>query len=163
MVRHEIKLKIQDETELFSPLDPDQNMLSEDVTEYFRRNYIHKHRRRKEECTIHIFTDTPVDEEKVKKKIRNYYIQEMEDISYELKKLTMKGIILGIVGAAVLVLWLFLSGSDSVNVEILSIVGWVGIWEATDIFVLERPELSLTKRHLMTMREAEIIITQSPS
>ncbi|MBQ1311945.1 MAG: hypothetical protein IIY55_08865 [Blautia sp.] len=163
MVRHEIKLKIQDETELFSPLDPDQNMLSEDVTEYFRRNYIHKHRRRKEECTIHIFTDTPVDEEKVKKKIRNYYIQEMEDISYELKKLTMKGIILGIVGAAVLALWLFLSGSDSVNVEILSIVGWVGIWEATDIFVLERPELSLTKRHLMTMREAEIIITQSPS
>ena len=163
MIRHEIKLKIQDETELFSPLDPDQNMLSEDVTEYFRRNYIHKHRRRKEECTIHIFTDTPVDEEKVKKKIRNYYIQEMEDISYELKKLTMKGIILGIVGAAVLALWLFLSGSDSVNVEILSIVGWVGIWEATDIFVLERPELSLTKRHLMTMREAEIIITQSPS
>ena len=77
MVRHEIKLKIQDETELFSPLDPDQNMLSEDVTEYFRRNYIHKHRRRKEECTIHIFTDTPVDEEKVKKQIRNYYIQEM--------------------------------------------------------------------------------------
>ena len=34
MNTREIKLKIHDESELFSPFDPDQTMISDDVIEY---------------------------------------------------------------------------------------------------------------------------------
>ena len=45
MVKHELKLKIHEESDLFSPYDPDQNVLSEDVVAYYARIIIHKHRR----------------------------------------------------------------------------------------------------------------------
>ncbi len=45
------------------------------------------------------------------------------------------------------------------KLEILCIMGWVGIWEATEIFLTERPELIMMKKNLANMQNAEIVIT----
>ena len=37
MITHEIKLKIHEESDLYSPYDPDQKMLSEEVRLYFEK------------------------------------------------------------------------------------------------------------------------------
>ena len=41
----EIKLKIHEESDLFTPYDPDRNLLSEDVSEYVARCYKNNHRK----------------------------------------------------------------------------------------------------------------------
>ena len=54
-----------------------------------------------------------------------------------------------ILGAATLSLWLILSAkTDSVFAEILSIIGWVFVWEATDIFVLQQAS-RFPQRHIL--------------
>ena len=75
MKTRNIKLKIHDESDIFSSLDPDQNMISDEV----------------------------------------------------------------------------------VGVEILSIMGWVCVWKATSIAIMQRPELLRVKRNLERMARAEIV------
>ena len=159
MVTQEIKLKIHEEADLFSPFDPDQKLLSEDVIQYIARNYLNLHRSFKEKYIIHISSDTPVDEENVKKRIFEHYSQEKDNISYELKKLRLKEICLAAFGIIVLSIWLYLSVSTSnINTEILSIMGWVAIWEATSIIIMARPELRHLQKVLDKAMNAEIII-----
>ena len=123
-----------------------------------------KHRRIKEDYSLRIITDTPVDEENVRKKVRNYFIQEkedIEDIKYAIKRLTRKVLLFILLGIAVLSVWLFLPGTETVNSEILCIIGWVCIWEATEIFIMERPELLFTRYHLRKLVDSDIFITQA--
>ena len=159
MVTREIEMKIHEESDLYSSLDPKQELLSEDVTQYIARNYLDKHRSLKENYIIHIISDTPVNEEKVKKSIVEHYTTEQDNIRYELKKLTVKEICLGVFGSIILSIWLYLSArSSSVRIEILSIVGWVAIWEATSIVIMARPELHQVYKALEKAVNAEIII-----
>lgn len=59
---------------------------------------------------------------------------------------------------AVLSLWLYLSATtETVGVEILSIMGRVCIWEATSIAVLQWPELRRTWFNLERLTRAEIV------
>ena len=158
----EIKLKIHEEDDLYSPYDPDQKLLSEDVVTHLMRNFIHKHRSLKEKYTLRIITDTPVDEERVRENIRAFFIQEMDDANYAIKRLTLKEIGLAVVGVVFLLTWLYASSKASdLKLEILSIMGWVGIWEATDIFIMERPALIILRKNIKNLLEAEIVIEVS--
>ena len=161
MVRHELQMKIHEESDLFSPYDPQQNLLSEDVLTYWARIFVHKHRRMKEDYSLHIISDTPLDEENVRQKIKDHFLQEKEDLDYAVRRLSLKAIILALIGIAVLIVWFIVSDIDSVKVEILCIVGWVGVWEATDIFILERPMLLRTRYHIRKLANAEITFSQS--
>ena len=62
MTTQEIKLKIHEEDDLYSPLDLDQELLSEEVLTHLERNYLNQHRLIKEQYILHIYSDTPVDE-----------------------------------------------------------------------------------------------------
>ncbi len=160
----EIKLKIHEENDLYSDYDPDRMLLSEDVVSYFMRNFLHKHRRLREKFLIHIISDTPVNETRVKECIRAYFAQDMEDTNYLVRRLTAKEIGLALAGAILLSIWLFVVPKASdFKLEILCIMGWVGIWEATEIFLTERPELIMMKKNLANMQNAEIVITYPES
>ena len=147
METREIKIKINDETDLFSPFDPDQKQLSEDITAYLAHSYTNRHRAVKEHFIIRIISDVPLDQEKIRQRIQEYYVQEKDNTKILLKKLTIKEIILGILGIVLIMLWLILSReSDNVFLEILSILGWVTTWEAANIAILERTDLITTIR-----------------
>lgn len=64
MITEEIKLRIHEESDLFSPLDPDQQILSEDVISYlhtkYRMMYL-KYQTKNGSYVLHIFSDTPVN------------------------------------------------------------------------------------------------------
>ena len=62
MIIQEIKLKIHEESDLYSSYDPDQKLLSEDVTLYLAHNYLDKHRKSNEKYTLRIISDTPVNQ-----------------------------------------------------------------------------------------------------
>ena len=116
MTTEEFQLKIHEEADLYSPLDPEQKLLSEDVIAYLERNYMNKYRPAGEKYSLRICSDTPVNEENVKKRITEYLSREKENISHEIKKLTRKQIFLFAFGIIVLAIWFFLSvRSDSID------------------------------------------------
>ena len=159
MATNEIKLKIHEESDMFTPYDPDQELLSEDVSAYLIRCYENKHRRISEKLVIHIFTDTPVDEERVKKAIRDHCEQEKSNNQHEIMLETFREICLAVLGLIFLSLWAFLSAShDNMWMEVLSIMGWVAVWEATSIAILRRPELYNVRKTYDHASKAQIII-----
>lgn len=161
MKSQEIRLRIHDESELFSPYDPDQKLLSEDVASYLERNYLNKHRSALEQYTLQICGDVPVHEESVTARLREYFSHERDNVSYAIQKLTVKQVWLAIFGFAVLALWWFLSEHSDhtgvVRLEILSIIGWVAIWEAASITIMERPELVALRRSYERIINARIV------
>ena len=159
MNTREIRLKIEKESDLFSGFDPDQKLLSEEVSLHLARNYLNQHRSMDEKYIIHILSDSPVDERKVKERFHDYYAQELDNLKFSMKRLTLKQISLAVIGILILCVWLYFSSrSERVNVEILAIMGWVAVWEATSIAIMERPELRRMMKTYEQAMNAEIIV-----
>ena len=159
MVTREIKLKIHEEADMFTPFDPERKLLSEDVAAYLVRNYENVHRRAFESLAVHVYSDTPVNEERVKHAIRDHCEQRMKNIDHALKLETLKEISLAVLGLMLLSLWFLLSRTyDNIWMEVLSIMGWVALWEATSILVMRRPELHLLKKTYKKAYNAEITV-----
>ena len=159
MVTRDIKLKIHEEADMFTPFDPEQKLLSEDVAAYLVRNYENVHRRALEDLTVHVYSDTPVNADRVKHAIRDHCEQRMSNIDHALKLETLKELSLAILGLVLLSLWFFLSRTyDNIWMEVLSIMGWVAIWEATSILVMRRPELHLLKKTYKKASNTKIIV-----
>ena len=162
MITPEIKLKIHEESDLFSPLDPDQIHLSDEVISYLNRNYILMYKNKKSKYAIHIFSDTPVNENHIKEAIREHCLQEKETVRFRSRIETFKELSLGILGLLILSLWFVLSHSrEGVFLEVLTIIGWVAIWEATGGALLKRPELHHKRRMYDFASKAEIIVEVS--
>ena len=155
-----IKLKIHEEEDLYSPLDPDQKTLSEDVLTYLTREFLNVHGNNLDQYIMRIYSDTPVDKEKVDRNIRDYFTREKDFIKKSMGRLTMKAICIAVVGLAVLSLWVYLSATrEGVRMEVLSITGGLAIWEAVNIMIIERPELFRLKCNLNKLIHAEIMIS----
>lgn len=157
-----IKLKIQEEEDLYSPFDPDRKMISEDIASYISRNFEHTRIKEKSDYVIEIKSDSPVDEENVKSNIRDYFNDELDAVKYSLKRLSMKAACLFVFGTIALAVWFFLSATySSVNLEILSIIGWVAIWEATSVTIMGKHDLREQQRDYERASKAEIKIEVS--
>ncbi len=95
------------------------------MTTHLARNYMEKHRARNEKYRIRIISDTPVNEQEVKDRFREYYTQQSDNLSYALKRLTFKEISLGAFGIILIAIWFYLSmKSESINGK--SFPSWVG-------------------------------------
>ena len=99
-----------------------------------------------------------MDEERGKDAIRDHWEQEMSNAKQEMKSETKRQICLGIIGVTFITIWFFLSATvESVWMEILSIMGWVAVWEATSIAIMRKPELHLRKKIYERASKAEIL------
>lgn len=156
---NEIKLKIHDESDLYSSLDPDNKLLSEDITSYFQRKYTEK-TAPLEKTIIHIFSDVPLNEERVRKNIKSYTENELAILAKKKKRSLVKEVWLFILGIIFIALWLVLeSVTESVVATVVCIVGWFAVWEAANIWLVESPEMRLAKIQLKKMENTEIIFS----
>ena len=80
-----------------------------------------------------------MNEERVRETIREEFDRKKDDIRFDMKRMTIKELILGIIGVAILSVRLLLSSiTENVGVEVLSLMGGVCIWEASCIILMER-------------------------
>ncbi len=99
-----------------------------------------------------------MNEAHVKNAIQTEFDRHKDDIRHALRRLMLKLIVLAVLGVAILCLWLYLSATrETVGVEVLSIMGWVCVWEATSIAVLQRPELRRMWLNIERLTRAEIL------
>ena len=160
MTENTIKLKIHEEADLFSAFDPEQKILSEDVTVYFLNCFISTHKRDRERYTIEIQSDTPLDQESIKTKIHEFFCLQKDIINRGLRRLSLKAIGFAVFGIILLGLVLFLSeDSSNLNLEVLSTISSVALWEATNIVIIDSYEIRRTKRNYNKLVKAEIVIT----
>lgn len=161
---YEIKLKINDEADLYNPLDPDCVLLSEDVSSYLNRKLSEKNFDPLEKNVIHIISSVPLDEERVRKNIVSYTESELKILSKKKKRSVIKQLWLFLLGVIFIALWLFLDSiTENVIATVVCIVGWFAVWEAANIWLVENPEMRVRKLVLQRMEKTEIVFSLEPN
>ena len=154
----EISIKIHEENDLYNPLDPDCALLSDDVVSYIIRRYQEKERT--EKFFIHVISDKPVNEDRIRENIRSYMLHEIDFQTREHHISTLRQIRLFMIGIAFIAGWLLAARqTESVSVEVLSIIGSFAVWEAANIWISEKPHIRLRKLRLMILKDTEVRFT----
>lgn len=154
----EIKIRIHDENDLYDPLDPDKQYLSDDVISYIEKRYSEKTDYGK--VNIHIISDKPVNTDRVKEAFHTYIENEKNSLEKEQHLASIRQIRLFVIGIIFISVWLIMSANiENILVEVLSIIGSFAIWEAADIWIVGKPEIHVKKRVLQRLQETNICIS----
>ena len=88
-------------------------------------------------------------------------MQEKSNIKKTSKSETVKEICLYALGIALLAVWFVLASQskEGVWMEVLSIMGWVAVWEATSIVIMKRPELRLLQKAYDAASKSDIFFS----
>lgn len=154
---YEIKLKIHNESDLYNPLDPKKEVLSDEVISFLEKKYIEK-TDLLEKITICILSDEDVDEERIKRNFKNFVDRELLLLQKQKNRSLFKQIRLLVIGIIFIALWLFLETiTESVFATVVCIVGWFAVWEAANVWFVEFPEYRMKKLRFQLMQKTEMI------
>lgn len=139
-----IHLKIEKESDLYNPFDPEKN-ISGDVTAYLMKKVLEESPR--EEVRIRISCPEPVCEEDVKAAFARW----IDSSRTEMKRLSRKNLIkmvwLLLIGIALIALSLCLQSKISALLfTIITTVGTFSIWEGANVWILKGPDLFVRKK-----------------
>jgi len=149
-----IRLTIREEQELFNPYD--DTLLNEDVLSFLRERI----KGTKGNVSLCICSDSPVNEKRVRDAFAQSLTELKKNMDTERKFNTLNMIRLMVIGIFFILLWLYVSaGTDGVGPEILSIIGSFAVWEATNILIVDNPEIRINKLLLRILENAEITFT----
>lgn len=155
---YEIKIKIHEEADLYNDFDPDQVQLKDEVVSYITRKYQEKERT--DQYCMHIISDVPVDEERVRSNFRKYVEEEVGIINRIQHRSTMKQVLMFIIGIAFITTWVLMSSkTGTIVLEVLSIIGSFAVWEAANVWIVEKPTMRLQQIRLKKMMDTEVRFT----
>lgn len=119
-----IEINIKDKKELYNPYN--ENILNEELGNYIYNNFIRTSKNKN--VKLNIYTNEEIDVEKTKELIHNYFIFKKKELTiYKERNLSISMIMI-IVGISAIILWQFIK--TNIIHELLSIIGWLFMWEA---------------------------------
>ena len=152
----EVTIRISSEDDLYNPLDPYGEKLSDDVVSYIENELAIKGIERR--CRLTIICGSKVNEDKVRASIVKAVDDNITVINNEKHENTLNQFRLILIGIAVISIWLAISAMiKDVWVEILSIIGSFAVWEASNIWIVENPKLKAKRRLSKSLKEADIV------
>ncbi len=156
-----IQVKIESESELYSPYDESCRTLNSDVVDYLTEQYEKKGG--DDSIILKIKCGSEIDYGRVRdafqELIRKYEISN----SNQRRLNRVKQIWLLCIGVVFVAAAIALDNViGSVFVELISIVGSFAVWEAANIWIVEKPKNRLQKRMMKGLKATKIQI-ESPS
>lgn len=141
---YSITLNVESEEELYNPLDPQQNLLADDVKTYLYNKL--QNREQPEGAELRVCSNTPIDEERFKSAVDRWAQEESRLIRASRKRNTIQQA--WMFGSGVLFIALSLALEPMVDVvwfTVLSTIGAFSMWEAASIWIVQNPKLRLRK------------------
>ena len=150
-----IYLKINQEKDLYHPLDPEKN-LSEDVKTYI--NGKTKLMRAREGVHVRIVSKEPVCEADVRAAFQRWGEETRAEMKQAARKNLIKMIWLFLFGILVIALALFLQSRVSTLLyTIITTVGTFSIWEGASVWIIKGPELRAQKKIMESIVQSAAI------
>lgn len=156
----EIQLTVTDDSSFLSPYSTaGKPVISPDVSDFLENAAKATHP--KNALRLIISGDCIDEKEKIAydEAVRNTYAQKLAEERRELKRKTAVAGIFAIIGIIALA-FMFLAesmGIKEVWKECIDIFAWVFIWEAVDLFFIERAAISLRLKRYKNFARAEIV------
>ena len=143
MSNYTVNLVIGSESDLYCPYNNDCE-LDEGVTEYIIRKA--KGKKSGENIVIKIISGEPVDEERVRSAFNKFYEETALQNKRMARKNGLKQLWMFIIGIVFIGLSIILDSKiDMLVFQIISTIGAFAIWEASSIWIVDNPALTITK------------------
>ncbi len=150
-----MKVKINDEHELYNSFDQFDETLSEDLVSYI--NSKEEIASIKEKGVIEIISEKKIDENKFKKAFEKYCDEQLIIINRQQKINRTKQIGMLIVGILFIIFSILLA--DKINIIILEIISTIGsfsIWESANSWLLQSKAIKFNKLKAIKLKNSEI-------
>lgn len=162
MIKNEpatINLHVRDDSDFLSPYaEEGKPIISTEIADFLEKTIRAYHPK----CPVilNIHSTCIDDNEKIQyqKAIRNYFSLELEDNIREMKRISIKALIFTIIGVIILAFMFVLDhiGVNSLWIEVIDIFAWVFLWEAVDLFFIERSHLLVRAKRLQNFIQMQI-------
>lgn len=119
-----IEIFVKEESELVSKYN--SNVLNEELGEYIYGSFFREKKRKR--IKLDIYLSFEYDEDKLRKLIHNYFKVRSEDLNVYKERNVSISIIMIMIGIFAVILLQFVN--ISLIKELLTIVGWLFLWEA---------------------------------
>ncbi len=158
-----VNLNVLDDSDFLSPYGEDNDVLISSETASFIENSTKSIHHRKN-LTLVLNSNVIDDKEKVvfEKGIKNYYENTFLEVKRDLKNnllITLLLTLAGLVwfGAIIGIAYKF---DFDLVIEMISIAGWVFLWEAVDLFFFQRPKLKTQQLRAYALMNAKIVFKE---
>jgi len=163
--RRTVRVRIAEENEFLSPLSPDgAPVISEETASFLAHSVRHLRPDTALRFEIEEEGIDRTEREVYEKAIRNYYHGEFAEVVRDLRRNAIVAAVMTVTAALIFALAVIFDrmGADTVLLNMIDVVAWVFMWEAADIFFLQRPALKLRRWRSFQMIRAEIAVTEPP-
>ena len=150
-----MKIKIDNENELYNPFDKFEETLSEDLISYINNKTEISSIKEKED--IEVITSKKIDENKFKKSFEKYCNEQLILINRQQKINRTKQIGMLIVGIIFIIFSILLT--DKINIIILEIISTIGsfsIWESANSWLLQSKAIKFKKLRAIKLKNSKI-------
>lgn len=139
-----VKINVSDDSDFLSPFsDNDDPVISEETAGFL----IHSVKHLKTENHLHIkFSGNEISESEqpvYKKAIENYFYKELIESRRDIRSNTLRSVIMALFGILLFSIAIIMEtlGVKPLWLNVMDVAAWVFVWEAVDLFFLERVEL----------------------
>ncbi len=144
-----VKMKVADDSNFLSVFsDSETPMISGEVAEFLENSTFSLNPN--EELTLRVYSDCIDDKEKVvyKSAIKEYYEKRYLENECKRKRYNVMALFMALFGVLVLAASIFIGYrfGSAIWAEVVDIVAWVLLWEATDVKFFTMRDISILKR-----------------
>ena len=151
-----IKIKIEDEKDIYNRFDSSRNTLSEEVLEYITSEL--QTCESKANVHVEVESDKEIDIYNFNKALDNYCSKEIDKIDKKIRFNRVKMFLLITVGIIFVTLSVVLHNIiHEILTTIIATIGSFTFWEALDILILGNNELKIDKHKFMKLYDVEIL------
>lgn len=154
MNTYTIKVKVSDESEVYNSYDPDELTLNGDMVDYIKG---HSSKcRTADKVVIEFISDTPLNEEKLRRAFKVMLDNETEKLRQEKKRNYIKQLWMFGIGCLFILAGILLSSHvGELTAAILSTIGSFSLWEAAAIWIVQNPMNRLKQRWISSLKRTE--------
>ena len=155
-----VKLKVDNEEQLYNAYDPDKKQLSEDIKGYLISTM--SKRKIGDDVEVHIISADTIDQNNINQSFQEWIEEEILGIKKEYKKNLIQQ--LWMFGIGVVFIALSIVIESYVNVvwfTVLSTIGSFSMWEAASVWIVQNPSLRLRKRIFEKLKNKSKIIIET--
>lgn len=149
-ITHTINMHVSNDDNFLSPYSMgEEPVISQEVAEFLENTV--RAMPSKEGFSLNIKGDCIDENEKQKYSlaIKNYYTLKFKDAERESRKKTIVSMAFTLIGVIALAIMIILSNHDNIGevwTECIDIFAWVFLWEAVDLFFMERGTIAVKRR-----------------
>ena len=150
-----MKIKIDNENELYNPFDKFEETLSEDLISYINNKAEITSIKQKED--IEIISEKEIDENKFINCFKKYCDEQLILINRQQKINRAKQLGMLVVGIIFIIFSIILADKNNIIIlEIISTIGSFSIWESANSWLMQSRAIRFKKRKAMKLKNSEI-------